>query len=168
MLPSTSLFLSFLGGILPAIIWLLFWLREDRREPEPRHLIVATFLAGVAATIPVIFIETAIGSFIPGKGLGVLVLWATVEEIAKFSAAFLVALRRRENDQPIDNMIYLMTAAIGFAAFENFFYLVDPLQQADLARGAVMGSLRFLGSTILHTVASGAIGIALAYAFCAP
>ena len=29
-----TLGLSFVGGILPALIWLWFWLKEDKENPE--------------------------------------------------------------------------------------------------------------------------------------
>jgi RsiW-degrading membrane proteinase PrsW (M82 family) len=36
----------FLTAVLPALLWLFFWLREDRFHPEPRGLLILTFLAG--------------------------------------------------------------------------------------------------------------------------
>jgi RsiW-degrading membrane proteinase PrsW (M82 family) len=40
------LFFAILGGALPPLIWLFFWLHEDA-HPEPKPMIVATFLGGV-------------------------------------------------------------------------------------------------------------------------
>ena len=41
----------FLGGLVPAILWLWFWLREDSAHPEPRGLIVITFIAGMVSVV---------------------------------------------------------------------------------------------------------------------
>ncbi|TSD03009.1 MAG: hypothetical protein Greene071436_358 [Parcubacteria group bacterium Greene0714_36] len=35
-------------AFLPPIFWLLFYLREDR-HPEPKRLLIATFLGGMAS-----------------------------------------------------------------------------------------------------------------------
>lgn len=174
-LSSSTFFFAFLGGILPASLWLWFWLREDKLAPEPRGLIFATFCAGMVATLVALVAETALQEFIPEPTreggtvlyqLLSLYLWAAVEEIAKFTAAYFVVLRRKENDEPIDNMIYLITAALGFAALENAFFLLDPIKGGDFVQSLITSDLRFIGSTLLHTVTSATIGICMAFAFC--
>jgi RsiW-degrading membrane proteinase PrsW (M82 family) len=44
-----------LGGVLPPLIWLWFWLKEDTRRPEPKALIGLAFLSGILAIAPVLF-----------------------------------------------------------------------------------------------------------------
>src|SRR6185436_19260214 len=61
--------------------------------------------------------------------------------------------------------IYLITAALGFAALENALFLVKPLAMGQNTVGLLTGQLRFLGSTLLHTVSSGILGIGLAISF---
>jgi RsiW-degrading membrane proteinase PrsW (M82 family) len=171
-LTPLTFFLAFLGGILPALLWLLFWLREDRLDPEPRDLIVATFAAGMVSTIVALIGENGLHYFFPhlSNELSLdnpgLILFAFIEELSKFSAAFFIALKRRENDEPIDNMIYLITAALGFAALENAFFLLDPLSQGHFFKTLVTSDMRFLGSTLLHVVSSACIGTLMAFAFC--
>jgi len=46
------IFLTF----LPPILWLLFYLHEDRR-PEPKMLLVFTFVGGMASAVIAIFAE---------------------------------------------------------------------------------------------------------------
>jgi RsiW-degrading membrane proteinase PrsW (M82 family) len=169
--PLTFL-LAFLGGILPAFLWLVFWLREDRLDPEPRDLLIATFAAGMVATLVALITEgvlrTKFPSFATDQELSQigLILWAGVEELAKFGAAFFIVLKRRENDEPIDNMIYLITAALGFAALENALFLLDPLSKGYYFKTLITSDMRFLGSTLLHVVSSATVGIAMAFAFC--
>lgn len=42
---------ALLGGILPALVWLWFFLKEDSQHPEPKWLIVVAFLSGMLAVI---------------------------------------------------------------------------------------------------------------------
>lgn len=174
MLSSGTFFFAFIGGILPALVWLWFWLREDRISPEPRDLIVATFFAGMASVIVAWLLQNLLQSTINfDKGtsaiaIGVLplILWATTEEIVKFCAAYFVALKRRENDEPIDNMIYVITAAVGFSALENALFLIEPISNFAIADSIVTGNLRFIGTAPLHIVSSSIVGVMLALAFC--
>ena len=53
----TPLIYALLGGILPACIWLLFWLREDKKSPEPKYMIVLAFLGGIAAVFISLYFE---------------------------------------------------------------------------------------------------------------
>ena len=46
---SGVLLIAIVGGILPALIWLFFWLMEDRCEPEPKRYIFLCFLGGMLA-----------------------------------------------------------------------------------------------------------------------
>lgn len=175
MFSSGTFFLAVIGGVLPALVWLWFWLREDRISPEPRDLIVATFFAGMAAVVVawlfqnvlqrLIGFEKITDSAISLSFLPVL-LWAGIEEVVKFGAAYFVALKRRENDEPLDNLVYIITAAIGFAALENALFLIEPISNSDFIKSIVTGNLRFIGTAPLHIVSSAIVGVALAFAFC--
>ena len=44
---STAFAIAFLAGLIPALFWLWFWLREDKARPEPRILIATAFIAGI-------------------------------------------------------------------------------------------------------------------------
>jgi RsiW-degrading membrane proteinase PrsW (M82 family) len=71
-------------------------------------------------------------------------------------------------NEPIDAFIYMMTAALGFTALENTFYLLAPLLQGDTMGGIMTTNLRFMGASLLHVVASGALAICISYGFYAP
>ncbi len=166
MIESSALLIAFLGGILPSLVWLFFLLREDGRRPEPRFLIVICFIAGMVAVPLALIFERAVLVFSAAGSLLTLYWWALIEEVLKYTAAYVVALRRKENDEPVDNMIYLLTAALGFAALENALFILGPLTQNDFLGSLSTGNLRFVGSTLLHVVCSASIGIFMAYAFC--
>lgn len=154
---------AFLGGLFPALLWLAFWLMEDRCEPEPKRYIFFCFIAGMACVMLVLPLERLAIGYTSGPLL--LLVWAFLEEIFKFGAAYVVALRARVFDEPLDAVVYLATVALGFAAAENTLFLLGPLQQGDVLQGIVTGNLRFIGATLLHTLSSATIGIALALAF---
>src|SRR3989338_8872323 len=96
-----NLMLALAGGMIPALIWLWFWLREDRLHPEPRILILTAFLAGMLAVPLVIPFEKTVSDYF-GSGTLVFIVWAIVEELAKFIVAWATVLRRREVDESIN------------------------------------------------------------------
>ena len=157
------LFIAALGGILPALLWLAFWLMEDRCEPEPKRYLIMTFAAGALAVFVALKIEQNAALYFTGTPL--LFVWAATEEVLKFGAAYLVALRLRVFDEPIDAVVYMVTVALGFSAFENMLFLLTPLQNGDVLRTIVTGDLRFIGATLLHTLSSATVGIAMALSF---
>ncbi len=153
---------AFLGGLLPSLLWLYFLLKEDARCPEPRHLIILTFIAGMIAVPAVLPLEQLIsGTHL--SNLSVLIGWATIEETFKYGAAALFVLWRSAVDESPDYVIYMLTVALGFAAAENMLFLLSPFSAGHLAAGIVTGNLRFIGSTLLHVLASACIGFALAF-----
>ncbi|MBI3075046.1 MAG: PrsW family intramembrane metalloprotease [Parcubacteria group bacterium] len=166
----TSFLWAFLGGILPALLWLWFWLREDGKHPEPKKLIFAAFVAGMFAVPPALFLE-GIAKDIFQSGFYLLLAWATIEEVVKYLGAHIVAFRSvcldksRCVDEPIDPAIYMITAALGFAALENTLFLLAPIGQGSFTAGLITGNLRFVGAMVLHVVASSSIGLAMGLSF---
>jgi len=156
--------LALAGGMIPALIWLWFWLREDRLHPEPRILILTAFLAGMLAVPLVIPFEKAASDYFGDSSL-VFIIWAIVEELAKFGVAWTIVLRRKEVDEPIDALIYMITVALGFSAIENSLFILAPITSGDPIGALVIGDLRFIGATLLHIISSSAIGAAIALSF---
>lgn len=152
------------GGILPALAWLWFWLREDSEHPEPRRLIALAFLAGMVAVAVVIPLEKAVVPYIASQTL-LFTVWSGMEELMKFFWARLTVLRRRDDDEPIDPVIYMVTVALGFAAVENALFLLSPLAGDTLVQTIITGNLRFVGATLLHVLSSAVIGVALGISF---
>ncbi len=163
---SLVFFLAFLGAVLPAILWLSFWLLEDRCEPEPKQYIFFCFLAGMAMVVLALPIEQYAQRFL--SGILLYAAWAATEEILKFGAAYFVALRWGVFNEPIDAVIYLVTAALGFSMVENALFLVPSIVQGDFIHTLLTGDMRFIGATLLHTLASATIGITIALAYNQP
>lgn len=171
----TPIALAAAGGIFPALAWLWFWRREDSVHPEPRRLIALAFLAGMVAVAVVIPIEKYASSLLSTQNFWVLtaastttltfIIWSAMEELIKYVMAMLTVLRRREDDEPIDPVIYMVTVALGFAAAENTLFLLSPLAGDSLVQTVLTGNLRFVGATLLHVLSSAVIGVALGISF---
>jgi RsiW-degrading membrane proteinase PrsW (M82 family) len=175
------------GGFLPSFLWLWFWLKEDRKNPEPRKIILTTFIAGGLSVFAAFYLEreTTVNfdlsslenariSFIPlwtgiKASIPLIVLffgWALIEEFVKYLAAMLTAFRTKNFNEPVDAMIYMVTAALGFAAVENSLFLIKTLK---LGMGGfdflLNGNLRFFGATLLHIFSSAVVGAFIGLSF---
>ncbi|MES2216230.1 MAG: PrsW family glutamic-type intramembrane protease [Patescibacteria group bacterium] len=158
---------ALLAGLLPSFIWLYFWSREDLLHPEPRALLAAAFLGGSLAVVAAIFAEKYVGTLVTDISSRY-IFWATIEEVAKFASVALVALWSKSNDEPIDAMIYCITAALGFAALENLLFVMGPLSSGNVSVGVLTGNMRFMGATLVHIVSSALIGFSLGFTFYKP
>jgi RsiW-degrading membrane proteinase PrsW (M82 family) len=159
---STTLGYAFLGGLLPSLIWLYFLLKEDSRCPEPRVMILLAFFVGMLGVPLALPFEQYAKSHL-ANNLSVLIAWATVEETLKYIMAVSFILWRRAVDETPDYVIYMITVALGFAAAENMLFLLAPLSEGNFVTSLFTGDLRFIGSTLLHVMASASIGFALAF-----
>lgn len=164
MLPDTqTLGYAIIGGLLPSLVWLYFLLKEDAKHPEPKPLIALAFVAGMFAVPLVLPIERAAHLYFVDTPL--FVAWAATEEVAKYAMAAAFILWRRAVDESPDYVIYMITVALGFAAAENMLFLLAPLSTGNFVGSLVTDNLRFIGSTLLHVVASAAIGFAMAFSW---
>lgn len=177
--------LAVAGGFLPTIFWLWFWLQEDRKKPEPVRLIMKTFIVGGFFIVVAFFLERFFSpngniveqvSNVYNNGFSLwplivisspLIAWAFIEELVKYIAAYVAALKNKQCDEPIDMMVYMITAALGFSAVENFLFLLNVLSTDETTSSSFLftGNLRFLGATLLHTVTSAIFGAFLGFAF---
>lgn len=156
---------AFIGGLLPALIWLYFLLKEEDNCPQPRWAVFLAFIAGMLAVPVVIPLEDIAIRLLP-SGLPVIIAWATAEETLKYLfAATFVLWRKHAVRNAVDVVATMLTVALGFAALENALFLLDPLSQGRFLSGLVTNNLRFMGSTLLHVIASSAIGFALAFSY---
>ena len=149
------------GSFLPALFWLWFWLKEDKKKPEPSGLLALSFIAGTITVFIVFPIEEFAYSYVSGTLL--IATLAIIEEVMKYLAIYVVALRSKYFDEPIDAVIYAITVALGFSAMENFLYIINIWGESGTAISIMNGNLRFIGATLLHTVSTSAIGVAIAF-----
>ncbi len=160
------------GGVLPALLWLWFWMHEENDHHEPRSLIILTFMVGMAGIFVVFPLQQltiyvgkifdtgfAAGSFIA------VTIWAFWEELVKYLAARFTAFRHISFVHPIDAFIYITTASLGFSALENSILLLGPLLKGDTVGALNAGAMRFMGASLLHFIASGVIALCVGLTF---
>ena len=154
---------ALLAGIIPALFWMWFWLREDKCKPEPKILIIASFIAGMLIVPLVLPLqEYAMQHFV---GTNLILAWVIIEEVLKYAAALMIVLWNKAVDEPIDTIIYMIIIALGFSALENALFIFNPLQHGQYLDSFMTGNFRFLGATLLHVLASGTVGVAMAFSF---
>ena len=177
MFTPYSIFIATLGGIVPALIWLFFWLREDEHQ-EPRKIILMTFIFGMLCVPLVLPFQYFISKYLGDSqelstliklnfllGLLIMFLWAASEEIFKYIASHLLFLQKKEIDEPMDWIIYMISTALGFSAAENALFLISPLLEGNISLSIATGNLRFIGATLLHVLCSSVVGVFLAFSF---
>lgn len=158
---------AFVGGVMPTFFWLWFWLRADVR-PEPRGLLTLAFIAGALAVPLVIPLQSIAFEYLADSSV-IHITTALLEELLKFLViAVLVMVARRHVNEPTDYGVYLITGALGFAALENMLFLINPINDGNVALSLFAGNLRFLGATLLHAVTAAVIGISMGVAFYKP
>ena len=149
----------FLGFFLSAI-WLVFFLLEDKKKPEPKSAITKTFILGmvsalVAAGIGRAFLYVAPILGILDYSIMSISVHALIEELIKFLVVFVFISQTRHFNEPIDRIIYMITAALGFAVVENFFFIMNATSIAEIIKLSVF---RFIGATLMHSLSSGILG----------
>lgn len=155
--------LALVFGLLPGFAWMIFYLTEDP-HPEPKRMVLLTFFAGVAFGFFTIVIEqwwtgaiNAIG--IATLSIGSLFGLGLIEEIMKFGAAYFAVGKSPLLDEPVEHMLYMIVAAMGFATLENIGAIANiPMQLAYVGSFFTTASFRFVGATLLHSLTSGIVG----------
>ncbi len=155
-------------GLVPSAIWLTYFLRKDC-HPEPKLMLIKTFLMGIIVSPIAVAFQLAFTRFAPDLPFHLEVhgaaffLWAAlIEELVKLYAVTLVALRNPAFDEPVDAMIYMVTAGLGFAAMENILVMFRIVPDGNLAATFSILTLRFTGATLLHALSSALVGYFLA------
>ena len=86
-----------------------------------------------------------------------------VEEFFKYLVVKCKVLNHPEFDEPVDAMVYMIIAGLGFAALENILYLEPHLLPIiKFSESLQITAFRFLGPVFLHALCSGIIGYFLA------
>lgn len=158
----------FLVGILPCLIWLFLYLRQDV-HPESNKKIIEIFLLGAFTVLPIKILEDFFSSFFPHdnsliKNIPLLFLYyivviGLIEEFFKYLVVRVRVIKSSHFDEPIDAMLYLIIASLGLAAVENIFLI---FKSPQIQTAILISSLRLLTAIFLHTLAAGITGYFLA------
>jgi len=166
-------FLYLIFGLLPSLIWLLFYLQKDI-HPEPKRKVIKIFFYGMIAAIIAVFIEIGIFELLNRIKLPKILFLilsiffgiALIEEVLKYLVVRKKVLSDPEFDEPVDSMIYMIISALGFAALENILIFLSPeISPLPLPQTLILISFRFISATFLHALCSGLFGFFLALSF---
>lgn len=154
-------FVALAAAFLPGLLWLFFFTREDL-HPEPKKIIAYAFSVGGLISIPALAVQVIFKYALPDSmPILVLVVFAFTEELFKFFAIYATMRKNPALDEPVDVMIYAITAALGFATIENFFIIAgswETFASLSASNVAQTAALRFVGATFLHALAAGIVG----------
>lgn len=166
------------AAVVPSLLILWYFVHADR-NPEPRAVLLRTFVYGVLTTIPAGLLEMAICAGIGGlappplaNAAGEAFLSAALcEELLKFWVLYGYASKHAAFDEPMDGIVYGVTASLGFATLENVLYVAQHGMGVAIFRavlavpghacwGAIMGW--FVGQSRFGPPAARSRNIALA------
>jgi RsiW-degrading membrane proteinase PrsW (M82 family) len=148
-------------AIIPSVIWMVFFYRQDRLEPEPKQYVIGVFVLGIllanAIAIPVVNQIFAVDRWLTTNTLthivGSILVIGITQEFLKYAAVRYSVYMTPEFDERIDGVIYGTAAGLGFATMLNIHYVV--------ANGGVdlyIGVIRIVITTLAQASFSGITG----------
>jgi RsiW-degrading membrane proteinase PrsW (M82 family) len=178
-------------ALVPALLWLVYFYVRDIHEPEPTHYVVGVFLLGALVAAPLAtFITDALFKVpawgaLPRWGLteavAAFLILAPAQEVSKYLVVRYTVYLSAEFDEPMDGIVYMTAAGLGFATAWNIQQMMrapqlvlttaainavtTTLAQASLSGvvGYALGRAKFLGSEGHQTrVLSIGLGVAIA------
>ncbi|MHC4329963.1 MAG: PrsW family intramembrane metalloprotease [Planctomycetota bacterium] len=125
-----TIVLTILSAVIPSLLLLRYFYKRDL-NPEPRGVLIKTFLLGILIVVPVIIVAWPLWLLNSRldhpmlAGLYTALLCAAVpEEFFKFLVITRYSARNPAFDEPMDGVVYGATASLGFATLENILYVV--------------------------------------------
>lgn len=105
---------------------------KDKHEKEPISLLVKSFFYGILSTFVTLAISGAINQFVTidetnvsDQAVHAFIMVAFVEEFSKFIFIRGLLYRNKNFNEPFDGIVYAVMVGMGFATFENIFYIAD-------------------------------------------
>jgi RsiW-degrading membrane proteinase PrsW (M82 family) len=120
----------FLAAVLPTLALLLFFMYSDKFK-EPKKTVLSTFILGIFIIAPLeVFhygTEMILGEPIEYNAFFKAFFKASfLEELFKFCVLFFFCTKFTEFNEPMDGIVYGLTASLGFAFWENLQYIYMP------------------------------------------
>ena len=117
-----------------AIALYIYW--KDTHEKEPVGVLVMCFILGVLICFPAGFWNSGVfeifGFDLDNNHNGLLLSFFMAffvvglgEETLKYLVVILYAFRKPCFNEPFDGIVYAVMVSLGFAAFENIFYVME-------------------------------------------
>lgn len=172
---------SLLLAFLPALFWLVIWYRKDKKDPEPKRMILLSFCVGFLSAIPFFLLQWQIehspnlvalwkqfSAILMFPALFGTLIFAFLEEAVKaFAVLRLGSHLRIHFNQIVDGIIYSVSVALGFAFAENIAYFITLLSYFSISSSEFWNvfAFRSLGTMFAHTLFSGIFGLFWGHAF---
>jgi RsiW-degrading membrane proteinase PrsW (M82 family) len=153
-----KVFISLILAIVPAILILIYFYRQDKKKPEPKGLVLKIFFLGIASTVPAIILEILLGS-VQSLLLDFPYLFhffraffvaGLCEEFVKLTVVKVFVYRDDHFDEVMDGIVYMVVASLGFACMENILYV--------LRSGMWVAVIRAFTAVPMHALVSGLMG----------
>ncbi len=118
-------------AIIPGLLIIIYVYRKDKVEKEPLGLIMRIIFLGVLSCFAAAYLERFESQFLPQYPQGSLeyalttsfCMAAFVEEIVKFLAMRIGSWKYQGFNYRFDGIVYGVSAAVGFAVYENINYV---------------------------------------------
>lgn len=124
---------SVIIALIPPLLWLSVFYRQDRKNPEPKGLVFKTLILGAliqkAVYVPIvslIFPTGNAGFDSIGKNMvATIIIVAVVQEAIKMLAVRYSIYPCKEFDEDIDGIIYGSALGLGFAAMSSIASIIS-------------------------------------------
>lgn len=154
-------------SILPAALWLGFFYRMDRLEPEPKEKLIAVFIVGALATGAIVIpllegffqIDSWLDINLATQLFGGILLVGFLQEGIVYLTVRYAIYSDPEFDERVDGVLYAIAAGLGLATVVNFLYVIEN-GGVDLA----IGSIRIVVTSLAHASFAGLLGYFLGQA----
>jgi RsiW-degrading membrane proteinase PrsW (M82 family) len=117
------------AAVAPSALLMWYFYKRDV-NPEPRGVLIKTFLLGMVIVVPVLMVGLPLYFVAPADvhpvvaGLfAALILAAVPEEFFKFLVLTGYSARHPAFNEPMDGVVYGVAASLGFATLENILYV---------------------------------------------
>ncbi len=130
---TTLVLVGLFLAIVPTALWLVFFYRQDRLEPEPKSKLSLTF--ALAFLLTDVFGRRLINDWFRVSDWAPTGLWTSLlasiliigftYQVITYIAVRAIVYRTEEFDERMDGIVYGTVAGLGVATLLNFRYILD-------------------------------------------
>jgi RsiW-degrading membrane proteinase PrsW (M82 family) len=154
---------------VPALLWLSYFHAQDRVEPDPRHYVFGVYMLGAFAAGPlshflinlatpaVPLASASIDPLAPDRLVHSFLVVGMAQELCKYLVVRFSVYLSVDFDEPLDGIIYMTAAGIGFATWSNYHFFLGLDSQVFLTTGAIHAVV----TTMAHACFAGVLGYAM-------
>lgn len=119
-------------ALVPALLWLIFFYQQDRKEPEPKRVVLRVFLFGAlmagGAGQPIIDLFR-VDEWVQGSAwlrlAALILIVGFTQEFFKYAAVRYTVFPTADFGGKLDGIIYGVAAGLGYATALNLVYVLS-------------------------------------------